>query len=235
MNDYFRNPLAPASVEAKNRNGIGEERGMSMPEVLVAAVISTVLAVVVSALILGAIAIASRSQGNMTVGIRTQNALTGFEANARDAYKVLEVSTSSISFLLQRGEACEKHDYAFGPEEGLETYALGHTILSVTTETGLSCADVASQLAESPVGLTPTYVEEINGLSSGRFSYYGADGVAVFVTGDEEYDASAVVPNCRLGAVEMTVVSVILGEGESTTLSESARAAFRTNMMGISC
>ena len=213
------------------------EEGFSLPEMLVATILSIGLAVIVGALILGAVNIAGRSSANASSGAKSQDVLSKFEMTARDATTIKSVSSLSLKFLYQRDTACEVHTYQFTLESGNLTYRLDHTIASVGLVGGATCKDVDTQLSAGTIG-TPTTVTELTGLGlASRFYFYGSDGMQILVSGDSGYNSGApdAVANCLIGSAALTVVTPILAEGSSATHTETARAAFRSNVMGISC
>ena len=224
----------PVKQDRWRRFRLSRDDGMSVPELIVASLMSVTLAAVITSVVVGTMNIAGRTSENVMIGAKVQGSLSQFESYARDANTVLDANTTQVSFLRQRGTACEKHRYLFQLDTESNTYRLMHQMTVVSTgQSGMECSSVAAALKSGSAG-TPTTTEELTGLESGTFSYYGADGMQILVSGDAGYDPTAAVSKCTIGSVQMNVTYPTLKQGASSSDTSAVRAAFRTNMMGVS-
>lgn len=209
------------------------DSGVSMPEFIVAALMSMTLAAVTAALVVSALNISARNQTNAGTLALTQETMSNFAQYASGATRVVAASTTSITLLYDRGGGvCERHVYTFSG--ATPAISLTHVITSVRPSTNEGCVAVATPLINGTVG-SATTITELSNLLAGSFSYFGPDGMQVPQSGDTGYSAASAVPLCKLGSVQMTVSTSIIAEGSRTSNVETIRSAFRANVLGVGC
>lgn len=208
-----------------------DEGGYSLVEMTAVTFMAIVLAAAVTGILVVVINIISKTQMNAVTTATTQQALTSFEKIARNADSVQTATTTQLTLYYQRSNVCELHKYAIetDPNGG---YRLQHYVTSRTLTTGNDCSSAKTFLSSAAVN---TSITEVGTLSAAAFSYFGANGQRILVSGDTGYSADA-VPTCKIGTVSLSVTSKNQNIGpQAQTKPESIAVAFRNNVIGLGC
>lgn len=215
------------------------ERGFTMPEIIVAGLISISLSAAVLGVISASMKLTADSQSNIATEANTQEVLDAFARDLRDATNVISpVAAVSMTFDVQRYSNCERHGYTFGADvDDATRRQLTHTVRTVSLATGQTCSDVIDPLADTSA--RTSRVELSNLGTNSEFRYFDQAGTprlaADFTTAVNPDCPTATTRYTDLGSAKMIINSVTTGTGQNVNSINEIQAAPRALAMGVSC
>lgn len=217
----------------------GNEKGFTLPEIVVAVLITTLLASAVGAVVLGAFTLTTQSQLVGVNSSQAQQVLTNFQTEVRGAARIVGTATAdSVSYDFQRGSVCERHVYTFKIVGGVRQ--LEHKTRAVDlTSTENNCVSAIPSFAAAN---EQTVVEMNNLGSASRFYYYNEGGNEVSPPISETPCPTLPSPYVSYGYVNVPTVEIVIAP-PTVSLStnqvrqqiDQTRATVRSYTLGLQC